>query len=276
MVIIPLSTDAPVYHFPWATIFLIVANWICFVITGTGSIDNLEMWENWALQYGEGLKPHQWLSMNFLHFGFMHIIFNMVFLWCFGLVVEGKLGWWRFLLVYSGIGVVAGFLLQVAMLGYDGLSLGAGGASLCVYGLMAISLVWAPKNEVSCFVFIWVRAFLVDVTIMKMAVFYIGVDFFFGFMSGFEMSSEVLHVTGAVLGFAVGTLFLYQNWVDCENWDLFAVMNGTYGSMDRFQRSHLGNNPANQQKSGLSKKKKRKVKTKKSNVSVRTVKFDDD
>ena len=38
------------------------------------------------------------------------------------------------------------------------------------------------------------------------------------------------HLIGAAIGFVVGTVLLKQRWVDCENWDLFAVINGTYGS----------------------------------------------
>ena len=43
----------------------------------------------------------------------------MVFLWGFGLVVEGKLGWWRFLLIYLAIGVTQCAFEQTIMLGYD-------------------------------------------------------------------------------------------------------------------------------------------------------------
>ena len=57
----------------------------------------------WSL--GDGIHPLQWLTNNFLHAGFFHLAGNMIFLWTFGLVVEGKLGWWAFLLVYLGLGV---------------------------------------------------------------------------------------------------------------------------------------------------------------------------
>ena len=56
------------------------------------------------LQYGT-FKPWQWITSNFMHAGFMHLLGNMFCLWGFGLVVEGKIGWWRFLLVYLGIGI---------------------------------------------------------------------------------------------------------------------------------------------------------------------------
>jgi len=89
--LIPLNTDAPLYHYPFGTIGLIVANLGCFALTGFGT-DSAAL-EPWALQYGEGLSPVQWFSSAFAHAGVMHILGNMFFLWGFGLVVEGKLGW---------------------------------------------------------------------------------------------------------------------------------------------------------------------------------------
>ncbi len=77
----------------------------------------------------------------------MHLLGDMFFLWGFGLLVEGKLGWWRFLTLYLGIGVVQSIIIQAAMLGASGG--GTPGSSGVIFGLMAISLVWAPKNEMS-------------------------------------------------------------------------------------------------------------------------------
>jgi len=48
-------------------------------------------------------------------------------------------------------------------------------------------------------------------------------------LSQFEMRSSGLHIVGCVIGFAVGVVFLKKHWVDCENWDLFSVLNGKYG-----------------------------------------------
>ena len=122
--IIPYSTDAPIYHFPWMTIALIVVNCLTFAITGMGHNN-----EGWLLQYGNGLHPLEWVAYNFLHFGLGHLIGNMFFLWAFGIVVEGKLGWWKFLGVYLSIGILGGFLIQVTMLGYKFCRAGSTGHS---------------------------------------------------------------------------------------------------------------------------------------------------
>ena len=81
MPLIPINTDAPLYHFPYATIGLIVVNTICFVATGCAT--NERLLEPWLLQYGEGLNPLEWIPAAFAHGGFMHLIGNMFFLWGF-------------------------------------------------------------------------------------------------------------------------------------------------------------------------------------------------
>ncbi len=104
--IIPWGTDAPLYHRPFATIALIVINTLILVLVPR------EEYADYVLVLGDGIHPVQWLTNNFLHSGPIHLIGNMIFLWTFGLVVEGKLGWWRFTLVYLLLGVVDSGLMQ--------------------------------------------------------------------------------------------------------------------------------------------------------------------
>ena len=116
---IPINTDAPIYHFPVMTITLIVVNVLAFFLTAGGNPEEVERWAQWSLQHGQGLQPIQWITSNFVHGGFWHLIGNMIFLWAFGLVVEGKLGWWRYLLVFLGIGILQCALEQTIMLRHD-------------------------------------------------------------------------------------------------------------------------------------------------------------
>lgn len=231
--IIPLTTDAPIYYWPWMTLVLVAANVAVFFATDGGLQD-----AGWLLQFGNGLHPAEWLTSNFLHFGWLHLIGNMIFLWGFGIVVEGKLGWWRYLLLYLFIGVLGGFLVQLAMLGSDDVASGSGGASLCIYGLLAICIVWAPKNEVDCFVLILYRAMIVEVSLLTFGGWYVALELFAAWWNGFAMSSEMLHLTGAIIGFVAALVMLKWKWVDCENWDLIAVWNGTYGTHSRLGNWH--------------------------------------
>ena len=70
----------------------------------------------------------------------------MLFLWAFGIVVEGKLGPVKYLLAYLLIGTLHGAFVQI-LLRTSSLNLPAAGASAVIYGLMAICMIWAPRNE---------------------------------------------------------------------------------------------------------------------------------
>ena len=290
--LIPLNTDAPIYHFPFACIGMIVVNCFAFLATGWGTMENVEQWSLWALSYGDGLHPVQWVTSNFIHMGAAHLIGNMIFLWGFGLVVEGKLGWWRFLLVYLVIGVSQCAVEQTIMLGHTpevaaeefveqfaelneefddeliaqmeaaGLSEeeietkkeelreelegfaseieltyaqfnGSCGASAIIYGMLAMSLVWAPKNEVTLLLFIAFRAITFEATIMSFSAWYIGLEILSATFEGFTIATSTLHLMGAAAGFGIGTLMLKKDIVDCEDWDLFSVLSGNYGARAR-------------------------------------------
>ncbi|HKD37263.1 MAG TPA: rhomboid family intramembrane serine protease, partial [Pirellulales bacterium] len=201
----------------------IVVNAIVFAITAGDPEKALP----WLLVFGDGLHPLQWISNNFLHADFMHILGNMFYLWGFGLVVEGKLGWWRFLLLYLVIGAVYGAIVQTVMLGSYGGALGASGV---IFGLMIMALIWAPKNEMNCFLLLFFRPILLDVSIIVFATTYLIWQGVVAWLSHFSMSSAMLHLTGAAVGAVAGVIFLKFNWVDCEGWDLLAVWQGKVGS----------------------------------------------
>jgi membrane associated rhomboid family serine protease len=222
--IIPWGTDAPIYHWPKATVGLIVANVAAFAATVTLPP---EEFVGWTLVRGERLHPIQWLTNNFLHADPVHLIGNMIFLWGFGIIVEGKLGWWRFLAAYLGLCVVDGAILQVGSLGAaPGIILGASGV---IYALLAMCLVWAPRNELNCVVWFRFAPAQWEIPILWFAVLYIGLEAAGVVFSGGAMSSALLHLTGAILGFGLGTALLKSGLVDCENWDLFAVLAGHQG-----------------------------------------------
>jgi membrane associated rhomboid family serine protease len=223
--IIPWNTDAPIYHFPWATLGLIVTNTAVLATLMTADFDE-EQIESWLLVYGQGWHPLQWVTSTFIHAGIGHLVGNMIFLWPFGLVVEGKLGWWRFLLVYLGLGIVQNAAEQSLTFWFsEGASCGA---SAIIFGIMAMALVWAPENEMNCVGWFWFRPFTFDIRILWLAVLYIGEEILFVSLTGFRVSSELFHSLGAVLGLGLGIAMLKMQWVDCEGWDLLSVMAGRH------------------------------------------------
>ncbi len=101
------------------------------------------------------LHPVQWITSNFLHANILHLAGNLIFLWAFALVVEGKVGFFPFLAIFLGVGFVQ-----------CGLEHSWTPRSAIVYGLMAMALVWAPKNELGCVWWFGFRSGLMDMSIL--------------------------------------------------------------------------------------------------------------
>lgn len=245
MIIVPLSTDAPVYHYPWMTIAIGVLNIVAFFLTGKGFDENNELWKASVLHLGSHqMNPVEWATMNFVHYGYMHLLGNMFFLWGFGILVEGKIGAWKFLLVYMLIGITGGAVFQSSCYFISGMNVKAMGASLALFGLLSISLIWAPKNDVTYFYMVGYYLGVSEVSIMTFGFYYIAFQIFIGLFFllilglGFVILilSQIGHLVGAAIGFAVGMFMLKKKLVDCENWDIIAVMKGTYGSTDEFAK----------------------------------------
>jgi membrane associated rhomboid family serine protease len=183
------------------------------------------------------MHPAQWLTSLFMHGGFEHLLNNMLFLWVFGLVVEGKLGWWKFLACYLGIGITQSMLEQLIMLGTSEGMPGSLGASAAIFGLMAMAMVWAPMNEIGFFWFLFFRVGTVDVSILMLAGLYTGMELLFATLAvtlqGGAGSSSLLHLSGFAVGFPLGIVLLRRKVVDCEGWDLFHVWRGDYGAFKK-------------------------------------------
>ena len=97
---------------------------------------------NHHLRYGE-VAPVRWVTAAFLHGGVMHLVGNMFFLLALGLLVEGALGPWRFVLLYLA-GAVGASLFSLAWnWGEAGGALGASGAIAALMG--AFALIWGRR-----------------------------------------------------------------------------------------------------------------------------------
>lgn len=219
--IIPWGTDAPIYHRPVATIGLIVVNVLIFVAFPS------QLHEDWMLELGAGIHPLQWLSNIFMHLGFGHLIGNMIFLWAFGIIVEGKLGALGFLAVYLAMGVGESALFQVLARPEEvRYMLGASGA---IFGLMALCLLWAPRNDLHCIVFFRIFPSDWEVPIIWFAGFYIAWDVLGASAGSFAVSTALIHAGGAAAGAFAGLLLLKFDLVDCEGWDLISLIRKRHG-----------------------------------------------
>ena len=223
----PVRTDAPIYHRPWATVGLIVANVLAFVLGGGfGSGDRHNMiWQTYAMT-GQDWHVMQWVTAHFIHADVLHLLGNMIFLWTFGLIVEGKIGAGWFLLLCSVVAIASAMICQVVML-LAGDIIPCGGASIIVSSLLPIAFLWAPKNDIGVFYFFWiyfvVRAGVLDLSVKTFAMIVIAMDIFSLGLTDFGISTPLAHLTGVVIGITLGVWMLKTNRVDCEGWDYFSV-----------------------------------------------------
>lgn len=227
MYLIPIGTDAPVYHFPWGTIGLIALNVLLLLGSTLGWLPPVEkLAADYGLAHGQGLHPLPWVTSNFLHAGWIHLLGNMLFLWPFGLIVEGKLGWRRFVAVYLGLGVVESLLEQICLSG-PGVSLGS---SSIIFGLMAMAAVWAPRNDVELLYGFWapflVKVDTFDLPVAWLCALLVAMETAMAAWLGFPIGSELFHLVGAALGAGVGLSLLQAGLVDCEGWDAITLWQG--------------------------------------------------
>lgn len=222
----PTGTDAPIYHWPFATVGMILVNVVIFIL----QVAFPEHESFFLLQFGS-FNPISWFSCICMHGNVGHLIGNMIALLLLGWIVEGKVGWWWFLLIYFGIGVPASAIGQTIMLLFPGgCALGASGV---IYGLIAMAMIWAPENEISFAYAGWFMLYpfcgTFRVPILGCAFFMIALQFLIAAFTMFQMSSAVLHLIGAVPGFVIAVVMIKRRLVDCEGYDMLTIRAGKRG-----------------------------------------------
>lgn len=150
-----------------ATIGLIALNGLAFLYQLSFGADLFP-----AIFYAYGFIPelffknpvgefHTIFTSMFVHGNFAHLLSNVWFIWVFAPAVEGRLGFFRFMLLYLLSGIAAALLQGFAMPGSDIPMVGASGA---VSGILGAYLVLFPRARVLTiippfiFFFFWLPA----------------------------------------------------------------------------------------------------------------------
>jgi len=217
-VIIPIGTSGCFAHRPWGTAAIVLANAI--VAFTLGMVEPALSWfepgpalDSWILDY-HGFTPLQWVASAFVHANLLHLAGNMIFLLVFGIIVEGAVGWRRFLPLYLGLAAAQGLVEQ--LLFTHGGSYGASGA---IYAITAIAMLWAPRQKVRIFVWVYRWVGTHEVEVRALVGWFVGWQFLYALFWGFRLGTPMLHLMGAVLGFIAGWVMLRRGWVDCQGED---------------------------------------------------------
>ncbi len=213
---IPVYSDAAKYFWPIGTGMLVLLNIVVFILQVSFNLDA------YKLEYGSGLHPVQWLTSIFMHGNWMHLISNLLFLWAFGLVIEGRVGTLYFLALYLGMGIAESMLEQILLSSIgEGSSLGASSA---IYALILVAMVWSPQDNIKIAYWLFLTMLgTFDIPILVLGAIYLGLDGFQVFTSNSIVTTGFLHLLGAAVGFVTGTVLLFTKMVNTENRDLWSM-----------------------------------------------------
>ena len=141
---------------------------------------------------GRGFYPWQLFTYMFLHAGAMHLLFNMLALWMFGMQLENAWGSKKFLLYYLLCGVGAGLsnLLIGPLFGPAGPTVGASGA---IYGVLLAFGMTFPDQPI----FIY---FLLPIRARYFVLLYIGWELVLGVTGTADGVAHFAHLGGAAVG----------------------------------------------------------------------------
>jgi rhomboid family protein len=128
------------------TLGLVGLNVVCFLIElSLGSQADAAL-RRWGLVPADVLSsPAAWITLVtslFLHAGWLHLLFNVLYLAVFGMGVERLLGTLRFGLLYLISGLTGGLAYVAAQSAAEAPAVGASGA---IAGVIAASLVLQPR-----------------------------------------------------------------------------------------------------------------------------------
>jgi membrane associated rhomboid family serine protease len=213
--LIPYRDDNPTSRFAVITFVIIVMNTLVYL----HQINGAETFRSVILEYGliphelasgvnlpnSALVPPQFnlFSYMFVHAGFAHLIFNMLFLWIFGNNIEDIMTRPRFIMYYLTMGMISGAVFAYS---YKGLVIPLVGASGAISGILGTYLVMFPRARIHVLLFIF--------RIKMPALVFLPIWFTMQ-VSGFLNSGAsgggvawVTHISGFVAGLALFKLFM--------------------------------------------------------------------
>lgn len=227
---IPIRTDRRLKKTPWLNYALIAANVFIFLWTRDDILNVFSlMARGLPLEQIAGTFPvasymltpsepllKQFISYQFLHAGWEHLLGNMIFLYVFGNSVEDRIGKLGYLGFYLAGGILAGLghaMVELApVLGASGAVAAVSGAYLVLFPLSNVTIVYW---------FIFIGAF--EVSSIMLILFQIAQDAVM-YVAHFGGVAYLAHLSGYAFGFAVGMALLRARLLPREPCDLLTML----------------------------------------------------
>lgn len=204
---LPYKVDVHSSRKPFANYLIMFAMVAVFALQQSylkGRIEPFKL-TDWSLR--------EMLGYMWLHDGYPHIIFNLIFLWVFGNAVCSKVG----NILYVPLYIATGLLAAVLHLVFDDrTALGASGA---LYGAIGAYFVLYPFNSIKCF--FWFLAYLRRFSIAGFWIILLRVAFdVLGAVSGYTGGAAYFaHIGGFVGGIVLAIVLLKLKFVARDSMD---------------------------------------------------------
>jgi membrane associated rhomboid family serine protease len=186
---------------PWSpTIALLVVLVIIFLFQNLMPIRAYRWFEQTFALSLEGIKQGylwQFLTFQFLHGGFLHILLNGVALYSLGRFMEQVIGRGRFLALYFLSGIAGGALQTLVTLLLDHKDIPVVGASAGIAGLLGAFALMYPHQRLTILLFV----FPVNVRAAVLLWSFIGLSVF-GVIAPFGRIAHAAHLGGILAGLA--------------------------------------------------------------------------
>jgi membrane associated rhomboid family serine protease len=216
--LIPYKDTNPTSKFPIITLLLIISNIIIFYfqiavslkfnLTEEFALIPVEIMTGKNIEASKLISPYiTILSYMFLHGGFLHLIFNMLFLWIFGNNIEDRMSRLGFIIFYLLTGAISGLAFcfiepkaTVPLVGASGAISAILGAYLFMFPLAkihALLFIFRIKMPAAVFILIW---FVSQIS---------------GFLGNTSQTSNiawVAHLAGIISGILLFKLFVRKNY----------------------------------------------------------------
>ncbi len=156
-----------------------------------------------------GLQIWRWITYQFLHYDFFHLLFNMIGLYFFGPLIERWWGSRRFLAFYllCGLGAAGVYTLLSLVPGLLNVSSSTGlvGASGCIFGVLVGCAMLYPNQQVMLLIP------PIPMKMKTMAMFFLGLALLSLVAGSPNAGGEAAHLGGAVMGWV---LIHRAHWLD--------------------------------------------------------------
>ncbi|MCC7147395.1 MAG: rhomboid family intramembrane serine protease [Phycisphaeraceae bacterium] len=216
MIFLPIGTDRRQIHRPWVNWTLVALNVAIFVATRRRVEDPFD--ENIRAFLFDPLHPalYQFLSYQFLHGSWAHLIGNMIFLYVFGNNLEDRLGKAAYLGFYLSGGVLAalghGLMETTPVLGASGAVAAVSGAYLALFPLANVTIAYW---------FMFLGFF--EVSSLYLIGFYIVMNVY-NHLTGGGQVAYLAHLVGYAYGFGIGMGLLRVGLLTREPYDFLSIV----------------------------------------------------